>query len=622
MGAVLSCIKIAKRGIDMAGRDRIDEKYKWKLEDIYATQEAWEADYEKLEELLLSAPDLEKKLTKSAKSLLKALKYMEEMELIAARLYVYAKMRRDENNAIPIYQAMTSRAMDINVRLSTALSFVNPVLLAMPKGGLEEFIAEGEKAAKKEKPLAELKNYSFMLKELLRNKKHILSDKEERILSMTGEISSAPKEIFTMLNNADLRFRTVKNEEGKRVPITHGSYIVLMHSKDRKVRKAAYESIYKVFRNNINTIGASYYASVKKDSFYAKARNFGSAMERALFYDNVPVELYDNLIKIMHSNISTMHRYVEVKRAALKQDEIAMYDIYAPLVEASDNEYGYERAMKMVKDGLKVLGPDYAKLLSRAQKERWIDVCETPGKTSGAYCWGSYDTHPYVLLNHRGDLDSVFTIAHELGHAMHSYYSNATQPAATAGYTIFVAEVASTVNEVLLTRYLMDTVKNKNQRRYVLNHYLDQFRTTVVRQTMFAEFEKMTHEAHEAGQPLTPVSLSQMYGELNARYHGPQMQTDELISYEWARIPHFYNAFYVYKYATGFSCAVQIASDILSGKEGAVERYIKFLSSGGSEHPLELLKIAGVYLEDGTPVEVCMKEFARALSEFESTILA
>lgn len=604
----------------MAGRERIEEKYKWKLEDIYATDEAWEAEYEKLEELLATVPSLEEKLTKSAKSMLKALKRIEEMELIVSRLYVYAKMRRDENNVSALYQAMTSRAMDINVRFSTALSFVDPALLAMPKGRLEEYIAEGEKAAKKGKPLAELQNYTFMLKELLRTKKHVLSNKEERILSMAGEISGAPREIFGMLNNADIRFPTIKNDDGKRVRITHGSYIVLMQSKDRSVRQAAYNAMYKTYRNNINTIGASYSSSVKKDFFHAQARNFNSSIERALFYDNVPVSLYDNLLKTMHDNIKTMHHYVEVKRDALGQDEIAMYDIYAPLVEASDNEYSYERAMKMVKDGLKVLGPDYAKLLSRSQKERWIDVCETPGKTSGAYCWGVYDTHPYVLLNHRGDLDSVFTIAHELGHAMHSYYSNITQPAATADYTIFVAEVASTVNEVLLARYLMDTVKNKNQRRYILNHYLDQFRTTVVRQTMFAEYEKMTHEALESGRPLTPSSLSEMYGELNARYHGPQMQTDELISYEWARIPHFYNAFYVYKYATGFSCAVQIASDILSGKEGAVERYIKFLSSGGSDHPLELLKIAGVYLEDGTPVEVCMKEFARALEEFESTI--
>ncbi len=604
----------------MAGRERIDEKYKWKLEDIYATDEAWEGEYEKLEELLAAAPSLEEKLTKSAKSMLKTLKSMEEMEQLAARLYVYAKMRRDENNISALYQAMTSRAIDINVRLSTAFSFVDPALLAMPKGRLEEFIAEGERAAKKGKTLAELQNYSFMLKELLRTKKHVLSNKEERILSMTGELSGAPREIFSMLNNADMRFPSIKGEDGKRVKITHGSYIVLMQSKDRAVRQAAYNAMYKTYQANINTIGAAYSASVKKDFFHSKARNFDSSIERALFYDNVPVSLYDNLLKTMHDNLKTMHHYVEVKRDALGQDEMAMYDIYAPLVEASDKEYSYERAMKMVKDGLRVLGPEYAKLLSCSQKERWIDVCETPGKTSGAYCWGVYDCHPYVLLNHRGDLDSVFTIAHELGHAMHSYYSNATQPAATADYKIFVAEVASTVNEVLLANYLLDTVKNKNQRRYILNHYLDQFRTTVVRQTMFAEFEKMTHEASEAGSPLTPTSLSEMYGELNARYHGPQMQTDELISYEWARIPHFYNAFYVYKYATGFSCAVQIASDILSGKEGAVERYIKFLSAGGSDHPLELLKIAGVYLEDGTPVEVCMKEFARALAEFENTM--
>ncbi|MDL2236218.1 oligoendopeptidase F [Christensenellaceae bacterium OttesenSCG-928-K19] len=600
----------------MAQRDKIDEKYKWKLEDIYQTDGDWEKDFMKLEELFEGISSIKENLTKSAKGLYAALYEMEQMEHIAANLFVYARMRRDEDNTSAVYQAMTQKATEMSVRLSSALSFVNPALLALEKGVIERWL---EKADEK-KSLKGLKNYDFMLRELLRGKKHVLSAKEEKILSMSGEIAGAPKDIFTMLNNADLQFGSVKNEKGRRVPLTHGSYIVLMQSPDREVRKKAYENLYKVYKQNINTISTAYAASVKKDIFYAKARKFKRAIERPLFADNVPVELYDNLIGTVHKNLPTMHRYVNLRKRILKLDELHMYDIYAPLVADVENDYPFEKSMRMVKQGLAPLGKEYAALLDASVKDRWIDVQETPGKTSGAYSWGVYGVHPYVLLNHRGDLDSVFTIAHELGHAMHTHYSNTTQPEAKAGYTIFVAEVASTVNEILLTHYLLDTVKAKKQRQYILNHYLDQFRTTVMRQTMFAEFEKMAHGNAENGLPLTFASLCEMYGDLNAQYHGAGMQRDEQITYEWARIPHFYNAFYVYKYATGFSCAVQIAADILSGRKGAVSGYIEFLSAGGSDHPLNLLKIANVDLASGRPVEVCMKEFDKALTEFEKAL--
>ena len=597
----------------MAQREKIDEKYKWKLEDIYTTNKDWEKDFIKLEGMFADVPKIKENLTKSAKGLLSALLRIERMEHIAANLFVYARMRRDEDNANAAYQAMAQRATELNVRLSAALSFMNPDLLAMEKGVLERWLKKAD-----EKPaLSGLKNYDFMLRELLRSKKHVLSAKEEKLLSMSGELAGAPRDIFTMLNNADLRFGGVVGEKGRRVPLTHGSFIVLMQSADRNVRKRAYEKMYQVYKQNINTIGTAYAASVKKDIFYARARKFKRAIDRPLFSDNVPVSLYDNLIGAVHKSLPVMHRYVALRKKILNVDELCMYDIYAPLVANVTNEYPFDKAMTMVKQGLAPLGKEYAALIDAALAERWIDVQETPGKTSGAYSWGVYGVHPYVLLNHRGDLDSVFTIAHELGHAMHSHYSNANQPEAKAGYTIFVAEVASTVNEILLTHYLLGTVKAKKQRQYILNHYLDQFRTTVMRQTMFAEFEKMTHGSAEAGMPLTHASLCDMYGDLNARYYGKDMQRDEFITYEWARIPHFYNAFYVYKYATGFSCAVQIASDILSGKKDAVSQYIGFLSSGGSGHPLDLLKLAGVNLASGGPVEVCMREFENALAEFE-----
>lgn len=598
-------------------REQIETQYKWKLEDLYASDEAWEKDFIKLEESFEQIPAIRKTLTKDAKSLGGALVAMEEMEHIAGNLYVYARMRRDEDNGNAKYQGMTSRAMDINVRLSSALSFVSPMLLKQKESVLKGYIKEAEKKSKKGNLLVD---YDFMLKELLRARKHVLSAKEEKLMSSLAEVAGAPKDIFTMLNNADLDFGKVKGEDDKMVPLTHGSYIVLMQSQDRDVRRRAYTKLYETYKNNINTISAAYAASVKKDVVYSRVKKYGSALERALFGDKVPVSLYDNLIETVHDNLDIMYRYLTLRKKILGVDELHMYDIYAPLVKDVKTEYSYGDAMKMVKDGLKVLGKDYGKLLGRAQKERWIDVYETPGKTSGAYSWGTYGVHPYVLLNHRGDLDSVFTIAHELGHAMHSWYSNQNQPEAKAGYTIFVAEVASTVNEILLTRHMLDTVRDGELRKYILNHYLDQFRTTVLRQTMFAEFEKLTHAALENGQPLTHESLNGMYGGLNALYHGKGMKEDDTIVYEWSRIPHFYNAFYVYKYATGFSCAVAIAQDILSGKKNAVDNYIKFLSAGGSDHPLNLLKIAGVDLAGGGPVEACMKEFERALGEFEQVM--
>ncbi len=596
-------------------RDQIKKQDKWRLEDIYATDEAWEADYARLAELMQEAQDVaafKEKLTRSAKSLGKALKKLEEMEHIAASLYVYARMRRDEDNTNPTYQALVSRAVQINVELSSATAFVNPTLLSLKTKQLDAFLA-----AALDGSAPKLSDFSFFLQELKRGKAHVLSEKEERLLAMSGEIAGAPKDIFNMLNDADMIFGSVKDDAGVRVELSQGKYIVMMQNPDRNVRKRAYQTFYKAYQQHGNTIATTYAASVKKDVFYAKAKNFNSALEKSLFADHVPVSLYENLIETIHENLPIMHRYLDVRRHVLGVDQLAMYDIYAPLVPKAKKEFKYPYAMRIVKEGLAVLGEEYAALLADAQKNGWIDVYETAGKTSGAYSWGVYGVHPFVMLNHRGDLDSVYTIAHELGHAMHSHFASQNQCEAKAGYTIFVAEVASTVNEILLTHHLLETTKDQMARRYVLNHYLDQFRMTVLRQTMFAEFEKMTHEQVESGGALTLQSLCEMYGNLNALYHGEAMR-DNTISHEWSRIPHFYNAFYVYKYATGFSCAVQIATDILSGREGAVRDYIAFLSSGGSDHPLELLKIAGVHLEGGEPVRVCMQEFSKALDVFVS----
>ena len=589
-------------------RNEIEQKYKWRLEDIYETDEAWEGDFSRLKEEMGALSGLKESLTSSAAALAAALKKMDVASLLCERLFVYAKMRRDEDNSNSKYQAMTDRAMSLYVAVSGEVSYVAPTLLKEDEAKLEGFIAQEEA----------LGDYAFMIRDLIRKKKHVLGESEEKILSMSADFASGAKDIFTMLNNVDLKFGRVK-KDGEDVQLSHAKFISLMQDKNRQVRRDAYETFYESFRGSINTIAAAYSTSVKKDVFYAKVRKYPNALEKALFADNVPAALYEKLVSVVHDNLPTMHDYVDTRRKILGLDDIAMYDIYTPLVEDTDDKYTFEQAVDMVIEALMPMGEEYMGLLRRAKDEGWIDVFESEGKTSGAYSWGPYGTHPYVLLNHRSDLDSVYTIAHELGHAMHSYYSQENQPYPTAGYTIFVAEVASTVNEILLTMHLLDTTSG-NLRKYVLNHYLDQFRTTVLRQTMFAQFEKIAHEMCEEGQPLTQQTLSEKYAQLNREYYGEAILTDDTIALEWARIPHFYNAFYVYKYATGFSAAVTIATGIYQQKPGLLEAYKQFLKSGGSDYPLELLKKAGVDFIDGDPIENCMRTFAQTLGEFKKAM--
>lgn len=587
----------------MKTRSEIPEQFKWKLEDIYQSEAQWEAEYRELEGMLPALEARKQNIAQSAEELKAGLDEMYRAMLLLERLYVYARMRRDEDNANSYYQGLADRAQGLNVKLSAAISYLNPLLLSLPDGVLEEYAAQPE-----------LADYRFMLEDLLRSKAHVLGEGEERLLSMAGDFSDGAQGIFTMLNNADLSFGSVEHG-GQTHQLTHASYIGLMQSEDRALREKVFHQFYQSFQSHINTIAATYGTSVKKDVFYARARKYQSALDAALFSDNVPQSVYRDLIETVHAHLPTMYRYVTLRRKILGIQQLEMYDIYAPLVSEVDAKYTYEQAKELVLEGLSVLGEEYGAHLREAFASRWIDVFENKGKTSGAYSWGAYGTHPYVLLNHRDDLDSVFTIAHELGHAMHSFYSDAAQPYPTAGYAIFVAEVASTVNEILLTKHLLRTVKDAKLKKYILNHYIDQFRTTVLRQTMFAEFEMLAHEMAEKGEPLTVQSLCETYGKLNALYHGPDMGADGTISYEWARIPHFYNAFYVYKYATGFSCACAIVHK-LEEEPGMLEKYKAFLSGGGSDYPMELLRKAGI--EVGEAVEICMKEFAQALEEFEA----
>lgn len=584
-------------------RSEIEEKYKWKLEDIFASDADWEAEFAQAEALLPQLEAQKECITRDIQSMLAGLKLIDQASLLLERLYVYARMRRDEDGANSFYQGLSSRAQSLAVKMSGALAFLEPLLLSLDEQTMQRYI---------EAP--ELAEYSFMLQNLQRSRKHVLDEQSERLLSMAGDFSDGAQEIFTMLNNADLKFGSVEHN-GQVYELTHAKYIELMQSEDRALREKVYRKFYEAFSGHINTIAATYNTAVKKDIFYARARGYESALHKALFADNVPPEVYHDLIQAVHDNLDTMHEYVKLRGELLKIGDLQMYDIYAPLVSEADVSYSYEQAQQLVLDALGTLGEDYTALIQKAYREGWIDVWETPGKRSGAYSWGVYGTHPYVLLNHRADLDSVFTLAHELGHAMHTYYSDQAQPYSTAGYAIFVAEVASTVNEILLTRYLLRTVEDKKVRRYILNHYIDQFRTTVLRQTMFAEFEMKAHTLAEQGEALTVESLNHLYLELNRQYHGKYMGEDETIQYEWARIPHFYTAFYVYKYATGFSCAAAIVRK-LETEPGMLEKYKRFLSAGGSNYPLEILKEAGI--DVGEAVQLCMREFREALEEFRA----
>jgi oligoendopeptidase F len=589
-------------------RDQIDQKDKWNIEDIYVNNDIWEQDFEKLKTLIPTLDSKKNSFTESADALFDAFKAFEIAEMIGERLYVYAKMRRDEDNNDSLYQGMTDRALSINIQMSSALSFIRPELLKKSDQQLRTFLDENHQLKAE---------YGYYIDSLLRAKSHILSEKEEKLLSMTSEFSSGAKQIFTMLNNADIIFGKI-DDDGEQKELTHATYATFMQSENRQTRKNAYRGIYQKYKENINTIAATYSTSVKKDVFFAKARNYKSALSGSLYSDKVPDSLYDNLIKVMHDNADTMYDYIALRKKVLGIDDLKMYDLYTPLVADLDMKFSYDEAKAMVKKALLPLGDDYQKLLNKSYNDGWIDVYENTGKLSGAYSWGTYGVHPYVLLNHRDDLNSVYTLAHELGHAIHTWYANDTQSHTNSNYTIFVAEVASTVNEILLTKYLLSKETDKEKRKYILNHYIDQFKGTVVRQTMFAEFEKITHAMQESGQPLTAESLSAAYSNLNKQYYGEHVNTDDNIAVEWARIPHFYNAFYVYKYATGFASAISIVNSIEKDGMAAVNKYKNFLKGGGSDYPLNLLKIADVDLESGEPVDVCMKEFRRALDEFSA----
>jgi len=591
-------------------REEIGPEYKWKLEDIYADENSWEEDYKKLEEQIPALEKYKGVLGSSSTQLLQVLEFSHELERKAEKLYVYARMRRDEDNGNSHYQALFDRVQRLSIELGSASAYIVPEIISLAPEKIRAFLDENQ----------DLQLYSRLLDELMRQKEHILSPEEERILAMSADLSLAAKNIFGMLNNADIKFPVIQDEEGKAVELTKGRYGSFMESNERRVRKEAFTALYGSYGKVKNTLAMSLASNVKNDIFYSRVRKYPSALEASLDQDNISPEVYERLVETVHNNMEPMYRYLRLRKKALGLDELHMYDIYAPLVKEFKSKVSYEKSQEMVLKALQPLGDEYLAILRGGLKGGWIDVYENEGKTSGAYSWGCYDSHPYVLMNYDDKLDDVFTLAHEMGHALHSYYSNKNQPYVYSQYSIFVAEVASTVNELLLIDYLLAQSREPREKAYLINHYLEQFRGTVYRQTMFAEFEKKIHERVEQGQTLTAEGLCQSYRELNRLYYGPDTLLDEEIDMEWARIPHFYSAFYVYKYATGFSAAVALKEQILQEGKPAVERYLEFLKSGSSDYPLNLLRKAGVDLTTPEPVEKALHLFARLVTEMERVL--
>lgn len=591
-------------------RETIDQKFKWHIDEMYPTKNDFEFAVESAKSLMSQVEVYKGKVLENRETLKQLMEVLEQLNRLVENIFTYAHMKKDENNGLAVSQGQYDRAMALSVEAGSITSFIEPELLS---GSLETLVDWAQND-----PF--LATYRFYFEKLFRQKEHKLSEKEERLLAMSGEIAAAPQHIFGMLNNADLKFPVIKDDEGKDVELTKGNYIRLLQSKRQDVRKNVFEAFYSSFVSVKNTIAATYISSVKTDVFFAKVRQYDSALKWGLDDDRIDTSVYDNLISAINGKMHLMHRYMDLRKRVLGLDQQHIYDVHVPLGLEDKQVIPYEQAVAMVQEGLQVLGESYNAVMSEGLFGGWVDVYETEGKTSGAYSWGTYDSKPFILLNYQENIDYVFTLAHELGHSMHSYLSSKNQPYPNAAYTIFVAEVASTVNEALLMQSLLKKTKDKTARMALINYFMDQFKSTVYRQTMFAEFEKWTHEQVEAGEALTQEDMSAYYYALNQKYYGDGVVMDDAIRYEWMRIPHFYNAYYVYKYATGFSAAMAIAKRIASEGESAVTAYLKFLSSGGSDYPISLLKIAGVDMTSAEPIELGLQIFEDLIHEMEALL--
>ncbi len=591
-------------------RKDIPVQYQWHLNDIYTSEAGWQADFDKLKSLLPQMSQLKGKLSASPQSLVSGLKLRDQIGVVSSKLFGYARMHRDENTAEAKYQALTGKTESLLAEAGTATAFIEPEILAMPD----------EKLAAFRKQEQGLKEYSFYFDNLARQKKHVLSPAEEEILSRSTEATNVPENIFNMLAHADMRFPDITDENGNKVQLSEGRYRNYIMSPVRSVREESFKNLFDTYNQYRNTFAATLNGNVKKNIFYAKTRKYNSVLESSLEGDNIPLAVYDNLVATVNNNLGPLHRYVALKKKALGLSDIHMYDLYTPMVPDVQLTYKYEEGLQLVKSALTPLGPEYAGILDKGLNSGWVDVYENKGKQTGAYSWGIYSVHPFVLLNFHDRYDDVSTVAHEMGHAIHSYYSHANQPYTTSGYATFTAEVASTTNEVLLIDYMLKNTTDKQKKLYLINQYLESIRATVYRQTLFAEFEKLLYEKAEQGETLTADLLDSMWHDLNVKYYGPEIVVDKQIDVEWARIPHFYWDFYVYQYVTGYSAATALAEQVQRDGQPAQERYLGFLKSGGSDYPIAILKRAGVDMSSPKPIEVTLKKFSTLLDELENIL--
>lgn len=587
-------------------RSEISDEYKWSVKDLYSSDELWNNDYEKALKSTQEKSSFEGCVMDSADTLADALSESEKDDYITERLYVYAFMRYYEDTSDGTYQQMSGKAQMLAVKMSEKYSFLVPEIMAADDDKVARFLDSDK-----------IKPYRLLLCDMLAKKEHTCSQKEEKLLAMASQMADSPSDIFSKFNNADVKFGKVHDEHGDEKELTSAGFSVFMESRDRNVRKEAFYALYRQYKSYINTLAASYYGNVKQAVFFANARNYESTLQMYLSGSFIPESVYTNLIDTVNNNLDKMHDYVSLRKKTLGVDELHFYDIYAPLTSDYTVKVSYENAKETVLDALKILGDDYVSQVKKGYESGWVDVYENDGKRSGAFSWGAYGTHPYIFLNYTETLNDIFTLIHETGHAMHTYYSNETQPYTYAGYKIFVAEVASTCNEVILIDYLLKHSRSDEEKKYLYGHYLEQFKGTLFRQTMFAEFEMITHRMAQDGEVLNAESLCGTYKKLNEKYFGKDMVIDEEIAYEWARIPHFYTPFYVYQYATGFSAAVAIATKIINGDKEVLHGYREFLKGGSSMHPIELLSLCKIDMSKPDVIQDALNVFGSLIEDFK-----
>lgn len=596
--------------MEVKDRKDIDVKDTWNLESIYANNELWEEDYAALEKDAAEFAKLKGAIEADVSKIPAVLDAYYGLHRRLSKLSVYARMRFDQDTTDSTYQTMSAKIGSLGVKIGAASAFVEPEILSYSKEQLEAAEKENERTA----------YYGRKIEEMLRGQEHTLDAEKEELLAAAGDMAEAPDDIFSVLMNADMKYPDIVLEDGTHLPLTNSTYISYMESPDRAVREGAFKTLYGQIASLKNTFAAIYRGNLKQAKFYAQSRKYSSARAMYLADSNVPESVYDNLLSAVHEALPMMYRYVAVRKKVLGVDKLHMYDVYTPIVAAQNQTYEFEQAKQMVLEALKPMGEDYLSHAREGLENRWIDIYPNKGKKGGAYSWGCYDSQPFILLNYTKNLDSVFTLIHEMGHSIHSYYSITAQDYAYSDYKIFVAEVASTCNECLLMHDLLEKTTDKEQRKYLLNHYLDSFKGTLFRQTMFAEFEKTAHDYCAQGKPLTAEALSQMYLELNQKYFGPDMEKDEEIAYEWMRIPHFYTPFYVYQYATGYSAAVALSAKILKEGKPAVDAYMSFLKGGESKDPIDLLKMAGVDMTTEKLVADALALFGELVAELEALV--